>query len=195
MLERAFTVELDEFCKMIRGKSASALADDFLKRNVVAAFPDEQRYQQYKAAVTVRYPNAESVVVAGTANWLFSLNPNKGFKTFDKSSDVDTVVVSNHHFLEAWEEVRKFHRTRGYSLPREVQDRLRRNGENVYSGFVSPTWIPDQANRFRYDHERALNALSNKDVEFKPVKMLFFRNWTEAVDYYGRGFRIAKGKI
>jgi hypothetical protein len=188
-------VELKEFRKVIRGKSASILADDFLKRNVVAAFPDEQHYEQFKDAVKVRYPNAESVVVAGTANWLFSLNPKKAFKTFNESSDIDTVVVSNHHFLEAWEEIRKFHRTHGYQLASDVQDRLRRNGENVYSGFVSPTWIPDHANRFRYEHVRSLNALSNKNVDFKPVKMLFFRNWTEAVDYYGRGFRIAKGNL
>ncbi len=188
-------MELDEFCKAIRGKTASKLADDFLKRDVVAAFAAEEQYAEFKQAVTASYVGAELVAVAGTANWSYSLNPKKDFKPFDDSSDVDTVVVSHQHFMESWEELRTFHRTRGYRLSKDVQTRLRRNGENVYSGFVSPTWIPDRRNRFRYSHERILNALSDKNVEFKPVKMLFFRNWTEVVDYYSRGFRIAKGKL
>lgn len=188
-------MELDDFCNAIRGKAAPKLAEELLRRDVVAAFAGEVQYAEFREAVTARFVGSECVVVAGTANWSFSLNPNKDFKPFDDASDVDTVVVSKRHFVEAWEELRTYHRTRGYRLPKSAWDRLRRNGENIYAGFVSPTWIPDRGNPLRYSHERALNALSDKKVEYKPVKLLFFRNWTEVVDYYSRGFRIAKGKL
>lgn len=189
------TMKLDEFQKAIRGKDASRLAADFLASDVVAAFASGEQYAGFKDAVIARYAGASFVAVVGTANWYYSLNPNKDFKPFNDSSDVDTVVVSQQHFMDAWEELRKYHRTRGYQLGRDVQDRLRRNGENIYAGFVSPAWIPDRSNLFRYSHEQSLNALSDKKVEFKPVKLLFFRNQTEVVDYYSRGFRIAKGKL
>jgi hypothetical protein len=37
-----------------------------------------------------------------------------------------------------------------------------------------------------------LDSLSDKTVRFLKVKLMFFKNEVEAVDYYARGFQIAK---
>ncbi len=183
------------FLELVRSKQSQALADQFLRSAVVAAFSSEELYDQFKVEVSAQLRNAEHVVVAGTANWTFSLNPNKDFRRYNSQSDVDTVVISEDHFMQTWEQLRVFHRQRYTYLSVDGRRRLRRKGENVYSGFVSPLWIPDDRNRFRWDHQRALNKLSDAAVDYRRVTMLFFRNWTEAVDYYKRGFQIAKGRL
>ncbi len=87
------------------------------------------------------------------------------------------------------------HRRHFYALPHPERERVRRNGENVYSGFISPAWIPNRDRGRQYEYRRLLNSLSDKAVRFLRVKMLFFKNDNEAVDYYARGFWIAKKGI
>ena len=186
---------LDEFLEAIRAKDARTLADDFLRSGTVAAFPTTDRYEEFKKAVQVHYARAEYVAVVGTANWTYSLNPHKNFKPYDAASDVDTVLISSRDFTETWNTLRAYHRRHFYGMSQANKDRICRNGQNVYAGFVSPLWIPDVGNTFRFAHQQALNVLSDRKVNFKTVTMLFFRDWTEAVDYYTRGFRIAKGKL
>ena len=46
-----------------------------------------------------------SIIFVGSAGTGFSLNPNKGFKTFDDSSDIDIAIVSNYYFEIAWQAI------------------------------------------------------------------------------------------
>ena len=186
---------LQEFKDEIIANSPTELAEQFLRSDSVAAFETPELYAEFQAAVTAFYPDAEAVSVAGTANWLYSLNPKKNFKTYDARSDVDTIVVSLNDFTRFWDEIRLYHRTNYYQLHYNVRQNLLRNGQNVYSGFVTPSWIPDKSNQTKYQHKRVLNQLTDKRVDFRPVKMFFFRNWDEVIDYYTRGFRIAKGTL
>lgn len=186
---------LTEFKREIIAKPPGELTDWFLRSETVEAFPTPEKYNEFQAAVMTLYPNAEKVAVAGTANWSFSLNPNKNFKTYDHRSDVDTVVVSPDDYMRFWEEIRVFHRKSYYRIGhREKQDLLRK-GQNIYSGFVTPNWIPDRSNETKHRHKQNLNQLTDSRVGFRPVTMFFFRNWDEVVDYYKRGFRLAKGLL
>lgn len=47
------------------------------------------------------------VVLTGSGAVGFSLNPNKNFKAFDEQSDIDTGVISPHHFELAWRHLRR----------------------------------------------------------------------------------------
>lgn len=69
---------------------------------------------------------------------------------------------------------------------------LRRNGENVYSGFISLKWISDYKVPDRIDYEEMVDSYSNKIVNYKKVNLMYFRNETELVDYYIRSFRIVR---
>ena len=46
-----------------------------------------------------------SIIIVGSAGTGFSLNPNKGFKTFDESSDIDIAIVSSYYFEIAWQTI------------------------------------------------------------------------------------------
>jgi len=48
-----------------------------------------------------------SVVFVGSSCTGFSLNPEKNFKVFDESSDIDIAIISHHHFNIAWRWMRQ----------------------------------------------------------------------------------------
>src|SRR4029079_19549958 len=129
-----------------------------------------------------------------TGNWRFSLNPDKDLKEFDSASDIDVAVISAEQFSQTWEELRRVHRSRWYTFPFATRERLRRNAEDVYAGFITPMWIPGNPCELRYRFKIILNKFRNQSVKFKPIKMLFFKNQLEAIDYYKRGFVLAKKK-
>ena len=164
-----------------------ATVEEMLYTQTVAACENAERYRDFRQKVAIAYPNGEHVFIAGSGNWGFSLHPDKNLRPFGDHSDIDVGVIHEGCFHASWEELQKYHRLFFYRLPRPAKDALRRSGENVYSGFVSPAWKPDAGNNFRFQHSKILNALSSHLIGFKPVKMLFFRNRVEALDYYKRG--------
>jgi hypothetical protein len=166
----------EEVCGALLGKVA------------VTACASNDVYSDYKTHVQeVIGGNIEAVFIAGSGNWGFSLSPDKQYRTFCEASDIDLCLVSRSLFDEVWSEIRTYHRKNFYRIGHYAQTALRRNGENVYSGFVSPLWIGDKAHRMRNDFELKLNAVSSKHVGFKSVNAFVFKNQDEAVDYYKRG--------
>lgn len=153
----------------------------------VAACKSREEYAAFKYLANAELRTASEVFIAGSGNWGFSLDPGNLLRPFGDHSDRDLAVIDEESFLRIWGELRQFHRESFYSLSWELREMLRRNGENIYAGFVSPMWIPDRRHPSRGSFLRIMNRLSNEYVDYKPVKMLLFRNFTEAVDYYKRG--------
>lgn len=159
-----------------------------LNKDTVTACMDQHVYSEYKAHIQeVLGGDIDAVFIAGSGNWGFSLNPKKQYRTFCDASDIDLCIVSRALFDEIWSEIRIFHRKNFYRISHSSRNALRRNGENVYSGFVSPLWIEDKSHRMRNDFELKLNAASSRHVGFKSVNAFVFKNYDEAVDYYKRG--------
>lgn len=188
-------LEKDEFLNDVKKRSALDLATFYFGREEVAAFSSAASYKDFISLVQEEVGNQPQVVVVGTGNWKYSLNPYKSFKRFDEKSDIDVAVVSAESFHETWEEIRSIHRRTWWDINHSARASLLRNGENVYSGFVSPAWIPGGANSYRFRYLQMLNRLSNQSPGRREVKILFFKNITEALDYYRRGFQIAKRSI
>lgn len=128
----------------------------------------------------------------GSGNWGYSLHPEKAFKAFDQSSDIDIAVISPKHFNSLWDEMRRCHCQRWYQLTEDQRTALNRNAQNVYAGFISPLWLPDSRSGKRLEFRRHFNHLSDEEVGHRPVKAYFFKNLAEAVDYYQRGFAKAR---
>jgi hypothetical protein len=185
----------EEFLKRIRTSAPRDLAKEFLRSESAHAFADEATYGVFRDRVRLSISSTEFVAVVGSGNWRFSLNPKKGFREFGDHSDVDVAVVSFVQFCELWEEMRK-NEGRGYfALSLEDRESLRRNAENVYSGFINPFWIPNRSPKLTFQYLKVLNSLSGPSVRSLKVKMLFFKNFDEAVQYYTRGFRLARKAI
>lgn len=164
------------------------ICSNLLNQHSVVACADRDVYSDYKTHIQqVIGRNLDAVFIAGSGNWGFSLNPKKQYRTFCNASDIDLCIVSSTLFEEIWSEIRVFHRKNFYRISHAARTNLRRNGENVYSGFVTPEWIEDKAHQMRNDFELKLNAASSKHVNYKSVNAFVFKNYDEAVDYYKRG--------
>ncbi|HYJ87679.1 MAG TPA: hypothetical protein VEW46_16570 [Pyrinomonadaceae bacterium] len=185
----------EEFITNIREHQPDLLAETYLAADTVTAFPNPVDYASFKTRVHQQLAGVESLSIVGTGNWRFSLNPDKGLKEFDRTSDIDIAVVSSEQFNQTWEELRRVHRSRWYTLPHAIREKIRRNAEDVYAGFITPMWIPGDPCELRYRFKTILNQLRDASVQFKPIKMLFFKNEVEAIDYYKRGFLLAKKKV
>lgn len=184
-----------EFFEQVRSESPNALAREYLNSQAPHIFSNQASYEVFRARAGTLLKEVVSVAVVGSGNWRYSLNPEKAFREFGDHSDVDVAVISPIHFHKLWEEMRRNHRQHYYALSHFGKERLRRNSQNVYSGFISPEWIPNRDPLLQYRYKQVLNNLSDSSVRFLKVKMLFFKNFDEAVDYYARGFWIAKRTI
>lgn len=182
---------LEEFLALVRSANPIDLAVESLHRDFVHAVPDEFMYKIFLEQVRVDYPLAERIAIMGSGNWKFSLNPDKKFSEFHNKSDIDIAIICRASFEQVWEELRGYHRQYFYLLPFADKTHLKRKGENVYSGFASPKWIPGRSStRFTYSLNK--NKYSNDIVGYRSVNMMYFKNQDEALDYYVRGFRLAQ---
>jgi hypothetical protein len=159
------------------------------------AFDSEDSLKMFFNEISKDWTSTERLAIGGTGAWRYSLNPKKEFREFSNYSDIDVINVSELHFIEIWNRIREYHRKWWYSIPSTEKERLRRNGQNVYSGFVSPKWIPDDSDDLKFKFLTSLERYSTDKIGYRNVNMLFFRNFTEVKDYYRRGIEIAKTKV
>lgn len=187
-------MDLENFKKLILQQSPEELARRFIRAETVRVLPAEDDYKAFKLSAAKLFPVAETILVAGSGNWGFSLNPEKLWKPFDYHSDVDVALISEPMFQDTWNEIRMVHRRDWYKLSQNIRQSVMRNGENVYCGFVSPLWIPLMGHPKRYAFRSTVGKLSSV-VDEREVTAMIFRNEVEAVDYYQRGFGIARRSL
>ncbi|MDO8811361.1 MAG: hypothetical protein Q7J38_04955 [Gallionella sp.] len=182
---------LEEFLAFVRSANPIGLATESLHRDFVHAIPDESKYKDFLDKVRVDYPSSEHIAIMGSGNWKFSLNPDKNFSEYHIKSDIDIAIICRASFEKTWDELREYHRKNYYLLPYRQKEMLKRNGENIYSGFISPKWIPEKSTaKFIYTLNK--NKYSNDVIGFRNVNMMYFKNKDEALDYYTRGFFLAQ---
>lgn len=187
---------LEQLKGRIISTEPSILAHELMEKRVVAALANEATYTEFRLQVRRELSECESVCVVGSGNWGYSLNPEKLWRPFGTTSDVDVAVISRPLYFSTWAIIRQAHRKQWYALSYDERENLRRNGQNIYCGFVSPLWIPVWwRHKARYRFKSILNKLSGSDVGYRQVNIMYFRNMTEAVDYYQRGFSLARRRI
>lgn len=174
--------------KLTQKTNPELVFSNLLNNPLIPACTNQVVYSDFKLHVQEILGNqTEAIFIAGSGNWGFSLNPKNEYRDFGAHSDIDLCIISPSLFDEVWLLIRAYHRKSFYLLGSKDQMYLRRNGENVYSGFVSPKWIGDRANKFRLDFEIKLNKMSSSHVGYKTVNAFIFKNFDEAIDYYKRG--------
>lgn len=182
---------LEEFTKFIRSTNPKDIVEESLHRNFVHAIPNESKYKTYLANIKADYPQSIHVAIMGSGNWKYSLNPSKNFSEYHIKSDIDVVIICPESYKKAWDELRAYHRKNFYLIPHKQKLMLLKYGENVYSGFISPKWIPEKSKAKR-EYAFNTNKYSNEEVAYRNVNMLYFKNMDEALDYYIRGFRLVR---
>lgn len=176
---------LQEVTSLVTKSSLEEAVKTILERDAVAVFPSPNDYERFRTKIRSVF-QVDEIFVMGSANLGFSLSPEKLGRPFRTDSDIDVVLISEPLFFKYWELLRVYHRTYYYELDRYSQEDLKRRGQNVYSGFVSPKFIPDRIHPVRTEFEFTLNGLSDALVGYREVTAYFFRNRTEVYDYYKR---------
>jgi hypothetical protein len=136
---------LEEFLALVKSINPIEIAEECLYRNFVHAIPDESAYKSFLSGVKADYPLSDHIAVMGSGNWKFSLNPFKQFSEYHIKSDIDIAIICRASFEQVWEELRTYHRKNFYSLSKYSKTELKRHGEDVYSGFISPKSIPGKS--------------------------------------------------
>ncbi|HHI4977825.1 TPA: hypothetical protein ACP5VL_000436 [Vibrio parahaemolyticus] len=188
-------MSLEAFKNKIRDSDPETLAEEWFFKDSVHSIKDSNDYGSFKGLIKNDYSDATDIAIMGSGNWGFSLNPDKAFRAFHEHSDIDVAIISPKDFELIWEDIRVYHRKKYYSISYKNKQSLLRNGQNVYSGFVSPKWNPNRKSQHRYNYEINTHNYSNQLVDFKKVNMMFFKSLNEVVDYYVRSIRLAKGNL
>lgn len=186
-------MKLEKFLAVIRSVPPHEIVKECLERPFVHAIPVEAAYAEYIGLIRQDYPKATHVAIMGSGNWKYSLNPINNLSEFHSGSDIDVSIVCADSFNATWEEMRDYHRKNYYFLSEKERRDLKRKGENVYSGFITPKWLIGSS-KLRLAYYLNTNKYSNKQVGFRTVNMMYFKNKDEVVDYYVRGFQLASRK-
>jgi hypothetical protein len=188
-------VHIENFKNEIRQTEPSELIERWLNDGKPCAFLSADDLDKFTGKIAIDYPDAQSIKIAGTSNWQYSLNPEKGFSEFHERSDIDVIIVSPADFEKTWNILRSLHRKHWYSWGKTLRDKVLRTGQNIYCGFVSPKHIPDNTSNYRFEFIQRCNSYSTTLVGYRDVNLMFFKCDDDVVDYYIRGLRIARSKV
>ncbi len=183
---------LDNFLDQLSSSTPLDLAVASIDSCTVHAIQNPENYQSFLAMIRRDYQHSTHIAIMGSGNWKYSLNPRKQFSEYSIESDIDVAIVCEQSFKQTWDELRSYHRLNYYAIPKHAKEQLKRNGENVYSGFVSPKWIPSPKSIQRFAYLINTNNYSVEAIGYRTVNMMYFKNRDEAIDYYVRGFFLAK---
>lgn len=101
-------MDRESFIALLQGQTPTRFIEDQLFDRVPHIFgADRTAFANWKRALGERLDvDPACLNLVGSSATGFSLNPNRNFKTFDESSDVDVAVISSHHFTVGWRYLR-----------------------------------------------------------------------------------------
>jgi hypothetical protein len=104
---------------------------------------DHLAYIQWKNQLATKLGvDPHSIIVVGSANIGFSLNPDKNWKSFDDESDIDIAIISSDHFQQAWYFLRHIKPAERYRLSKEMQTVITSHETTyVYCGAIAAEMI------------------------------------------------------
>jgi hypothetical protein len=99
---------LDKFLGDLQSQSLVDVAQQWVIDRTPFIFGDRQsQYVTWKSSLAKKINvDGKAITFIGSASVGFSLNPDKSYREFDQSSDIDVAIISRHHFELAWHAIR-----------------------------------------------------------------------------------------
>lgn len=121
----------ETFLTELQESPLSLLASKWILARVPHIFEsDDLSYIVWKETLSEHIGvDSSSITFTGSASIGFSLNPSKGFRSFDDDSDVDIAIISQHYFDLSWHYLRSLGVERYQFTPtqqRSIEDHARR---------------------------------------------------------------------
>lgn len=144
---------------------------------------DRNEYLRIKALIAKKLGvDMCSVVFVGSSSTGFSLNPQKNFKTFDVSSDIDIAIVSHYFFNEAWHSLRLMDKA---VLSERVKKAYNSHRSHyIFDGTIATDKILSQL-PFGVSWRMVINEIkrepifNNKDIHFR-----LYQDHKSLIDYH-----------
>lgn len=107
----------NNFIEIIKEKNSNEFISYYLFESIPFIFSDVNQYIGWKNVLSeeLELDNAD-IKVIGSAALGYSLNPEKKFKMFDESSDIDIALISPYYFDIAWRFMRDIKPSLFYKL-------------------------------------------------------------------------------
>jgi hypothetical protein len=127
------------------------------------------------------------IVLTGSAAIGYSLNPKKGYKPFDNSSDVDCGVISQYHFEVAWRYLRQL-RPAWLSLPPESKRALVAHQKTyVFAGTIATDSILALL-PFGSEWQGVLDAMARRSpTTNRDIRLRIYRDYDSLRHYQASG--------
>lgn len=154
-----------------------------VERTPVLFGGNQEEYRRIKSMIAQKLDvNMCSVVFVGSGCTGFSLNPDKNFKTFDDSSDIDIAIISHHHFNLAWRWLR--HQDSGLLKGDAKKALWHHRAHFIFDGTIATDKILLHL-PFGKEWNRALNEISQEPVfANKEVHFRLYQDHQALIDYH-----------
>lgn len=162
----------------------------FRERKGSATFAED--YDEFKLYMSKKLDlHVNNIAIVGSAKMGFSLSPEKNFREFNESSDIDLVVVSDQIFKLSWQAFLELHLKNYLTSYAPV-------AKNIFKGFVSLKDIDTRANFFD-GWARKVEPLK-KDFQTifgipHEINYRVYDSWESVERYHTVGLRILKEKL
>lgn len=123
------------------------------------------------------------VVLTGSACVGFSLSPDKNFRAFDHTSDVDVGVISAYHFDQAWRHLRQ-QRVSWMLIDRRTRQAIEQHRKNyVFAGTIATDRMLGIL-PFGKNWQAALDLMGEQaPTKGREIKLRIYRDY-DALRYY-----------
>lgn len=206
----------DEFKVLLEHVAPGVLAKRFLSSGLPFVFKNQpHKYLAFREAVGRIFDvPPQNVAIMGSARFGFSTSPRKqtdnGAKPLDADSDMDLVIISDRHFLEAVQlfsehvfhslinlkDLKSDAKNKTETVPTNKQMLLgfRRRAKALHFGYISPSDLPDGSDEKQvfYDKQREAATQLFGTAPPGPINRIgarIYRHWDSAERSYEFSFK------
>ena len=133
------------------------------------------------------------VAIFGSAKTGYSFSPEKNFKLFDDSSDIDITVVSQPRFIMFWNAYTKMHA----SSIRPINE-YGYVAKCIFQRFITFKGFDLSNDTYKNWYKQESDFKKNLQLEFsisQDINYRIFESWDAVQGYYTRNIKILKSKL
>lgn len=114
----------EKFISELKSKSISLLVSKWILEAKPFVFEESDKYIEWKETLSeLIQVDSKAIIFTGSSSLGFSLNPNKNYKQYDDTSDIDLAIISELYFNLSWFEIRNIG-TKYFDLTKKQQNSI-----------------------------------------------------------------------
>lgn len=187
---------LNDFKDSLKLRGVSASLDSYLLERIPFLFnQDWDSYRDWKRHLSSLIDvDPKNICIVGSAAIGISINPHKGFKSFDDSSDIDVAIISDFHFQLSWRALRQTNLSniRDHKTRVAIKEHRERH---IYYGCIAADRIIAVL-PFKLEWTTAMSAMAAiHPTQEREVKFRIYRDYDALRAYHANGLEALQTKL